>query len=197
MTSQGDERLILDSRLPLLGIAAWSGTGKTTLLEQLLPRLVEKGIQVAVIKHAHHEFDVDQPGKDSHRLRQAGAVPMLVASRARLALMMETPGRVEADLAELVEMVGLHDPDLVLVEGFKAWPLPKLELHRPGLGKSLRAEQDPWIRAVASDVEVSLPEDVQWLDLNDLAAITDWIAAWPARWPTECRQRRPSQEGER
>ncbi len=186
MTSPGHESLTLEPRLPLLGIAAWSGTGKTTLLEQLLPRLGDRGIRVAVIKHAHHGFDVDQPGKDSHRLRQAGAVPMLVASRARLALMMETPGRDEADLAALVEMVGLHRPDLVLVEGFKAWPLPKLELYRPHLGKPLRAEQDPWIRAVASDVELSLPGDVQWLDLNDLGAITDWIAAWPSRWPTEC-----------
>jgi molybdopterin-guanine dinucleotide biosynthesis protein B len=188
MTSHGHESLTLDARLPLLGIAAWSGTGKTTLLEQLLPRLADRGIRVAVIKHAHHGFDVDQPGKDSHRLRQAGAAPMLVASRARLALMMETPGRDEADLASLVEMVGLHRPDLVLVEGFKAWPLPKLELYRPDLGKSLRAEQDPWIRAVASDVPLSLPLDVQWLDLNDLDAITDWIAVWPSQWPSECNR---------
>lgn len=188
------ESLSFDDELPLLGIAAWSGTGKTTLLEQLLPRLGERGLRVAVIKHAHHAFDVDQPGKDSHRLRQAGASPMLVASRTRVALMMETPGREEADLAELIEMVRPQHPDLVLVEGFKAWPLPKLELHRPEVGKSLRVAEDPWVRAVASDASLALPEGVEALDLNDLEALTDWIAAWPARWPTSQWPRRRTRE---
>ena len=183
MTASVPERLPFDDALPVLGIAAWSGTGKTTLLERLLPRLGERGLRVAVIKHAHHAFDVDQPGKDSHRLRQAGASPMLVASRARVALMMETPGREEADLAALIEMVRPQRPDLVLVEGFKAWPLPKLELHRPEVGKPLRVAEDPWVRAVASDASLTLPEGVEALDLNDLEALADWIAAWPARWP--------------
>jgi molybdopterin-guanine dinucleotide biosynthesis adapter protein len=177
--------LPLDEDLPLLGIAAWSGTGKTTLLEQLLPRLRERGLRVAVIKHAHHGFDVDQPGKDSHRLRQAGAAPMLVASRARLALMLETPDQAEPDLAQLVALVATQRPDLVLVEGFKAWPLPKLELHRPALGKPLRVAEDPWVRAVAADERLALPAGIEALDLNDLEALTDWIAAWPARWPVE------------
>ena len=182
----GDQApLLLEASLPLLGIAAWSGTGKTTLLEALLPRLAERGLRVAVIKHAHHTFDVDQPGKDSHRLRQAGAAPMLVASRGRLAMMMETPGQQEPDLAQLVALVATQRPDLVLVEGFKAWPLPKLELHRPALGKPLRVAQDPWVRAVASDEPLALPPGVEALDLNDLAALADWIAAWPARWPRE------------
>ncbi|MDI5934305.1 molybdopterin-guanine dinucleotide biosynthesis protein B [Halomonas kalidii] len=185
MSQTRHQRLNLDERLPLLGIAAWSGTGKTTLLERLLPRLGERGLRVAVIKHAHHGFDVDQPGKDSYRLRQAGAAPMLVASRARLALMMETPGRDEPDLGQLVEMVRLQAPDLVLVEGFKAWPLPKLELYRPEVGKSLRVAEDPWVKAVASDSPLVLPEGVEALDLNDLEAITAWIAAWPSRWPGE------------
>jgi len=184
--------LPLDAAMPLLGIAAWSGTGKTTLLEALLPRLAERGLRVAVIKHAHHTFDVDQPGKDSHRLRQAGAAPMLVASRERLALMMETPGQQEPDLARLVALVATQAPDLVLVEGFKAWPLPKLELHRPALGKPLRVAEDPWVRAVASDAPLTLPEGVEALDLNDLAALADWIAAWPARWPRERRPRAAS-----
>ncbi|AXY40753.1 molybdopterin-guanine dinucleotide biosynthesis protein B [Halomonas sp. JS92-SW72] len=184
--------LPLDASLPLLGIAAWSGTGKTTLLEALLPRLAERGLRVAVIKHAHHTFDVDQPGKDSHRLRQAGAAPMLVASRERLALMMETPGQQEPDLARLVALVATQAPDLVLVEGFKAWPLPKLELHRPALGKPLRVAEDPWVRAVACDAPLALPEGVETLDLNDLAALADWIAAWPARWPEERRPRASS-----
>lgn len=183
MSEHVPERLPFDDALPVLGIAAWSGTGKTTLLERLLPALRERGLRVAVIKHAHHAFDVDQPGKDSHRLRQAGASPMLVASRARVALMMETPGREEADLAALIEMVRPQRPDLVLVEGFKAWPLPKLELHRPEVGKPLRVAEDPWVRAVASDTALALPEGVEALDLNDLEALADWIAAWPARWP--------------
>lgn len=185
--------LNLDEHLPLLGIAAWSGTGKTTLLEALLPRLSERGLRVAVVKHAHHAFDVDQPGKDSHRLRQAGASPMLVASRARLALMMETPDQEEADLQALIAMVATQRPDLILVEGFKEWPLPKLELHRPALGKPLRVGRDPWVRAVATGATLTLPEGVERLDLNDLQAMTDWIAAWPGRWPAE-RHPRPTRE---
>lgn len=179
----------LEDDLPLLGIAAWSGTGKTTLLERLLPALRERGLRVAVIKHAHHAFDVDQPGKDSHRLRQAGAEPILVASRARVALMMETPDREEADLAELIEMVRPQRPDLVLVEGFKAWPLPKLELYREAVGKPLRAAEDAWIVAVASDGAPDLPDDVERLDLNDPERLADWIAAWPSRWPDRRRPR--------
>ncbi|AZV32600.1 molybdopterin-guanine dinucleotide biosynthesis protein B [Cobetia sp. ICG0124] len=137
------------SACPLLGIAAWSGTGKTTLLEQLLPALRERGLRVAVIKHAHHAFDVDTPGKDSHRLRSAGATPMLVASAQRFALMMETPDQQEADLEQLVAQLDGLAVDLILVEGFKQWPLPKLELHRAAVGKPLRALHDPWIRALA------------------------------------------------
>lgn len=178
-------RLPFDTELPLLGIAAWSGTGKTTLLEALLPRLTAHGLRVAVIKHAHHAFDVDQPGKDSYRLRQAGATPVLVASSARWAMMMETPEQQEADLAQLIEVVRVQRPDLVLVEGFKNWPLPKLELYRDIVGKSLRVAEDPWIKAVASQPAVTVPEGVDWLDLDDLEAITRWIAAWPQRWRHE------------
>lgn len=185
MSALTDAPLPFDDALPLLGIAAWSGTGKTTLLEQLLPRLTARGLRTAVIKHAHHAFDVDQPGKDSHRLRQAGASPMLIASRARLALMMETPDQPEADLAQLIEMIRPQQPDLVLVEGFKAWPLPKLALHREAVGKPLRVAEDPWIRAVASTESLALPPGVDGLDLDDLEAIADWVAAWPGRWPAE------------
>ncbi|WP_072822073.1 molybdopterin-guanine dinucleotide biosynthesis protein B [Modicisalibacter ilicicola] len=183
---------LANETLPLLGIAAWSGTGKTTLLEALLPRLAERGVRVAVIKHAHHGFDVDQPGKDSHRLREAGAAPMLVASKARFALMMETPDRGEADLAMLIEQVRPLQPDLVLVEGFKAWPLPKLELFRPVLEKPLLARDDEWVHGVASDEPLDLPADVEALDLNDLVALTDYIAAWPGQWS---RRRSPRGSG--
>lgn len=183
---------LANETLPLLGIAAWSGTGKTTLLEALLPRLGERGLRVAVIKHAHHSFDIDQPGKDSHRLREAGAMPMLIASRSRFALMMETPDRDEADLTMLIDQVRPLKPDLVLVEGFKAWPLPKLELHRPVLGKPLLACEDVWIHAVASDETLALPGGVALLDLNDLGALASYIAAWPSQWP-ECRRPRESE----
>lgn len=183
---------LANETLPLLGIAAWSGTGKTTLLEALLPRLAERGVRVAVIKHAHHGFDVDQPGKDSYRLRAAGAAPMLVASKARFALMMETPDRTEADLAMLIEQVRPLHPNLVLIEGFKAWPLPKLELFRPVLEKPLLADSDDWVVGVASDEALSLPEGVEALDLNDLDALTDYIAAWPQQWH---QRRQPRKTG--
>ncbi|MFD2189800.1 molybdopterin-guanine dinucleotide biosynthesis protein B [Pistricoccus aurantiacus] len=176
--------------LPLLGIAAWSGTGKTTLLENLLPRLKDRGLQVAVIKHAHHRFDIDQPGKDSHRLREAGAAPMLIASRARVALMMNTSERGEPDLAALIEMLRPLAPDLVLVEGFKQWPLPKLELYRQEVGKTLRAWEDPWIHAVASPQSLELPKDVTALRLDDIDAIANWVATWPERWASRRGPRR-------
>lgn len=184
---------ITNETLPLLGIAAWSGTGKTTLLEALLPRLREQGLRVAVIKHAHHRFDVDQPGKDSHRLREAGAAPILIASRARLALMMETPGGQEPELPLLIDQLRPLRPDLVLVEGFKAWPLPKLELFRPVLGKPLMAFKDAWVYAVASDEALALPTAVEALDLNDHDALSAYIAAWPGRWQA---RRCPREDGE-
>lgn len=175
--------------LPLLGIAAWSGTGKTTLLEALLPRLKAAGLRVAVIKHAHHRFDIDQPGKDSYRLREAGAMPIVIASRARFAVMMETPDQPDVDLAMLIDQVRPSKPDLVLVEGFKAWPLPKLELHRPALGKPLLAYDDPWVHAVASDKAVALPEDVALMNLNDRDALMDFIVAWPRHYRSYRRPR--------
>ncbi len=171
-----------DIDTPLLGIAAWSGTGKTTLLEALLPALRARGLNVAVIKHAHHDFDVDVPGKDSHRLRKAGAAPMLVASGKRFALMMETPGQEEPCLPTLLDQVLKLSPDLVLLEGFKQWPLPKLELYREAVGKSLLALEDPWVRAVATTDEVTLPADVERLNLDDHAALLAWLIAWPAQW---------------
>lgn len=183
-------RLDLDNEsLPLLGIAAWSGTGKTTLIEALLPRLRDAGLAVAVIKHAHHDIEVDRPGKDSHRLRMAGAAPMLIASRERMALTMETPDQAAPDLARLLDQVRPFEPDLVLIEGFKRWPLPRLELHRASLDQPLLAFEDPWVRAVASDVAVDLPEGVTRLELDDGEALARYIGAWPACWTT-CRHPR-------
>lgn len=169
----------LAAPFPVLGVAAWSGTGKTTLLEKLLPRLGEQGLQVAVIKHAHHSFDVDQPGKDSYKLRSAGAAPMLIASRDRFALMQETPGQEEPDLAQLLAILAPHKPDLVIVEGFKAWPIPKLVLYREGIGDAAILS-DPWVEAVALSAPspIALAGSVQQLDLNDSEAIARWIIAW-------------------
>ena len=169
----------LTASFPILGIAAWSGTGKTTLLEKLLPLLAAYGLKVAVIKHAHHSFEVDQPGKDSYKLRSAGAAPVLVASRQRFALMQETPDQEEPDLAELITMMVPHHPDLVIVEGFKAWPIPKLVLYRDGVGDSAILT-DPWVEAVALSAPspIDLTSCVAQLNLDDSDAIARWIVTW-------------------
>lgn len=169
----------IDSPFPVLGIAAWSGTGKTTLLAQLLPRLREKGLRVGVIKHAHHSFDVDQPGKDSYKLRQAGAAPMLIASRERFAMMQETPGQEEPDLGYLLSLMITQTPDLVIVEGFKAWPIPKLVLYRAGIGDVSIVSGD-WVQAVASSGSLppSIRPTAKRLDLNNIEAITEWVIEW-------------------
>lgn len=184
----GESFPALDCDIPILGIVAWSGTGKTTLLEALLPRLDASGWRTAVIKHAHHDFDIDKPGKDSHRLREAGAAPMVVASGRRFAVMMETPGQTEPDLPALIAQVAMLHPSLILVEGFKAWPISKLELHRGSRKRSLLAENDPRVEAIAckpreisAEVLLSLPERIVRLDLDDLDAIHDWIVSWASR----------------
>lgn len=169
----------VDSPFPVLGVAAWSGTGKTTLLAQVLPRLRAHGLEVGVIKHAHHSFDIDQPGKDSYQLRQAGAAPMLIASRQRFALMQETPGQDEPDLSQLLALMTPHQPDLVIVEGFKAWPIPKLVLYREGVGDpSIVSGQ--WVQAVATSgpAPEALSATVAHLNLNDIEAVTQWVIRW-------------------
>lgn len=169
----------LTASFPILGIAAWSGTGKTTLLEKLLPQLSEHGLKVAVIKHAHHSFDVDQPGKDSYKLRSAGAAPVLVASRQRFALMQETPDQEEPDLAQLITMMSAHNPDLVVVEGFKTWPIPKLVLYRDGIGDAAILT-GPWVEAVAISASppIQLADSVAQLNIDDSEVIAQWIVAW-------------------
>ncbi|MBZ5488242.1 molybdopterin-guanine dinucleotide biosynthesis protein B [Halomonas aquamarina] len=169
---------------PVLGIAAWSGTGKTTLLTQLLPCLRNAGLDVGVIKHAHHSFDVDTPGKDSYKLRSAGASPMLIASSERFALMQETPGQNEPDLDALLSMMAHHQPDLVIVEGFKAWPIPKLALYREGVGDASLLD-DAQLQAVAleQDSLIELASHVKRLDLNDIEAIARWVISWVGAQP--------------
>lgn len=158
----------------VIGLAGWSGAGKTTLLRRLIPFLVGRGLRVSTVKHAHHNFDVDQPGKDSWEHRQAGAQEVVVASAQRWALMHELRGGAEPDLAEL--LARLSPVDLVLVEGFKRGGQPKLEVFRAANGKPMMHPDDPSIVAVASDEPVpdlALP----WLQLDDIPAIAEAVQA--------------------
>jgi len=165
--------LEMTAGLRVIGFAGFSGSGKTTLIEQLIPRFVERGLRVSLIKHAHHAFDIDTPGKDSYRHRQAGASEVLISSNQRWALMHELRGEVEPDLQMQLQRFSLCD--LVLVEGYKQAAIPKIEVHRPSMGRSLLHPSDPHIVAVASDgpVVTALPV----LDLNDYDAMTSFIIA--------------------
>ncbi len=155
----------------LVGLIGWSGAGKTTLLARLIPELRARGHSVSTIKHAHHGFDIDKPGKDSHVHREAGASEVLVASARRWALIHELRDEAEPSLAELLSH--LSTVDLVVVEGFKRDSHPKIEIHRPDLGKPLMQPDDPCIRAVASDVTLDLAVPV--LDLNNPGAVADFV----------------------
>jgi molybdopterin-guanine dinucleotide biosynthesis protein B len=165
----------------VLGLAGWSGSGKTTLVVRLIPELRQRGMTVSTLKHAHHAFDVDQPGKDSYEHRQAGASEVMVASSARWALMHEHRGAPEPSLAELLPR--LSQVDLVLVEGFKRDTHPKLEIHRPSLGKPLLCREDRMIRGVASEVPLAdLP--VPCLALDNVPAIASFVIEHAAPWPS-------------
>ncbi len=163
--------------LPLLGFCAFSGTGKTTLLKQLLPILKAHGLHTGVIKHAHHQFDVDHEHKDSHELRKAGTTQMLIASRRRMAVITEfDSGHNEPSLEEILQALDPELLDLVLVEGFKHEQFPKIELHRPSMGRTLLCATDPSIIAVATDAPLfPSPIHLPVLDLNDINGIADFI----------------------
>ena len=163
--------------IPVLGFSAYSGTGKTTLLRKLIPLLREEGVQVAVIKHAHHDFDIDIPGKDSYELRKAGADQVLIASDRRRALITETVPATDPELAELVDTIDVSDVDLILVEGFRHLPFSKIELHRPSLGKPLIFPEDSSIMAIATDAPVEAGELTQ-LDINNPRQIVTYIKSW-------------------
>ena len=147
-----------DVRMKLFGIAGYSGSGKTTLIERLIPLLVKEGLRVSLIKHAHHEFDVDHPGKDSHRHRVAGCTEVLVSSSVRWALMHELRGAPEPTLQEQVKQ--LAPCDLVLVEGFKHAAIPKLEVHRKAADAPLLHPDDPHVIGIATDepLDTQLPQ---------------------------------------
>lgn len=170
--------MLVNAHVPILGFAAWSGTGKTTLLAKVLPRLRDRGLRVAVVKHAHHSFDVDHPGKDSYELRKAGAAQMLIASRARWALMVEHARDREPRLDEVLLELDQGALDLVLVEGFKEERFAKIELHRPSLGAPLLYPRDDTIIAVATDAPLPKPTRLPLLDLNRPDDIAEFVIDW-------------------
>ena len=156
--------------MQLFGFAGWSGSGKTTLIEQIIPLLKARGLTVSLIKHAHHDFDVDVPGKDSWRHRKAGCREVLVSSSRRWALMHELDGGDEPTLAELVDR--LSPCDIVLVEGFKRADIPKLEVHRPSVGKPPLFPIDPHIIAIATDAPERFADSgLPVLDLSNVQSI--------------------------
>ncbi|WP_150145403.1 molybdopterin-guanine dinucleotide biosynthesis protein MobB [Enterobacter bugandensis] len=163
----------------VLAISAWSGTGKTTLLKKLIPALCARGIRPGLIKHTHHNMDVDKPGKDSYELRKAGAAQTMVASNQRWALMTETPDEAPLDLAYLVSRMDHSMLDLVLVEGFKHEAVPKILLFRSDAGHDIsELTLDEYVIAVASDVALDI--EVPVLDLNDEDGIAEFIVKWCA-----------------
>jgi molybdopterin-guanine dinucleotide biosynthesis protein B len=157
--------------MKIIGIAGYSGSGKTTLIEKVIPILVREGLRVSLVKHAHHEFDVDQPGKDSHRHRHAGCSEVLVSSSKRWALMHELRGAAEPTLDE--QLKHLSPCDLVIVEGFKNEPIAKLEVHRRAGHAPLLYPEDPHVVAVATDepLDTRLPQ----IDLDDAEGVARFI----------------------
>lgn len=162
--------------LPLLGITAYSGTGKTTLLKQIIPLLKQRHVRVGLIKHTHHDMEVDKPGKDSYELRKAGAAQTLVASQQRWALMTETPNNSEMDLRYLASRFDPDSLDLILVEGFKHETIDKIALFRSEVGKPLNGLIDQYVVAIASNeiIDTHVPQ----LDINNPEQIADYIVSW-------------------
>ena len=158
--------------MQIFGLAGWSGSGKTTLIVNLIPELVGRGLSVSTMKHAHHEFDIDQPGKDSYEHRQAGASEVIISASKRWALMHEVRNEEEPSVDELISR--MTPVDLLLVEGFKWHAHPKMEIHRPAIGKPLLQTNDPEIIAIASDEKLT-NLSVPVFDLNDIMGIADFI----------------------
>jgi molybdopterin-guanine dinucleotide biosynthesis protein B len=173
--------MLSNAHLPIIGLAAHSGTGKTTLLKELLPLLSARGLRVGVVKHAHHSFDLDHPGKDSYELRKSGAAQMLIASRSRWALMVEHMRDREPRLDEVLLELDQAALDLILVEGFKDEPFPKIELHRPSLRRPLLFPDDDAIIAVATDAPLQDTKSLPQMDLNRPGEIAAFIFDYAMR----------------
>jgi molybdopterin-guanine dinucleotide biosynthesis protein B len=163
------------TRVPLIGFAAFSGTGKTTLLKAIIPLLKARGLRLGVIKHAHHAFAIDKPGKDSFELRSAGATTVMLSSSARRAMITELERQQEPSLAEELSHFDIDSVDIILVEGFKREPFRKIELHRPALAMPLLFPDDPSIIAIASDAPLLREAAIPLLDLNQPGQIADFI----------------------
>ena len=164
-----------NARVPLLGFAAYSGTGKTTLLTKLIPRLMAEGLRIGLIKHGHHDFEIDHPGKDSYELRRAGASPVMLSSSRRRAVITEHRPPREPVLNDELAHFDQTSLDLILVEGFKREAFPKIELHRPALGKPLLFPEDRTIIAIATDAALAPEPPIPRLDLNDPDRIARFI----------------------
>jgi len=162
-------------KTPHVGFTAYSGTGKTTLLIKLITILADKGIRVGIIKHAHHTFDIDQPGKDSYQLRKAGASEMLIGSVNRWALMVDAEKDQEFTLEDHIQRLDQDNLDLILVEGFKLEVIPKIELTRPSLGNDLFFPNDDNVIAVATDEPLTIETDLPMLDINNPNQIAAFI----------------------
>lgn len=173
--------MLNNAHLPIVGFAAFSGTGKTTLLKELLPMLSRRGLRVGVVKHAHHSFELDHPGKDSYELRKSGAAQTLIASRTRWALMVERTRDREPRLDEVLLELDQAALDLILVEGFKDEHFPKIELHRPSLRRPLLCLADDAIIAVASDAPLDDCRQLPRLDLNRPEEIAAFIVDYVER----------------
>lgn len=159
----------------ILAISAYSGTGKTTLLQQVIPLLNQRNIRVSVIKHSHHNIDIDIPGKDSYLLRKAGATQTIVACDQRWAMVTETPNS-SLNLTDLIKQFDVNNTDLILVEGFKDEPLPKLVLFREAVGKPFEGLLNSHVIALASDQHYTI--SVPLLDINDIDSIVEFIINW-------------------
>ncbi|MGZ8250180.1 molybdopterin-guanine dinucleotide biosynthesis protein B [Methylomagnum sp.] len=167
--------ILPSAHVPLLGFAAFSGTGKTTLLTQLIPRFTAGGLRVGLIKHSHHDFEIDYPGKDSYQLRHAGASPVMLSSSHRRAIITELRVAREPSLNDELRYFDQTGLDLILVEGFKRERFPKIELHRPALGRPLLFPDDDTIIAIATDAPLPVEPAIPRLDLNDPDRIARFI----------------------
>lgn len=164
-----------NTQIPVLGFAAFSGSGKTTLITQLTPILKQNNLRIGLIKHSHHNFAIDKPGKDSFRFRAAGADSVMLVSKQRRAIITEFTADQEPSLEQQIKHLDQSSLDLILVEGFKAEKFPKIEIHRPTMAKPLLYREDNNIIAVASDTSLNLPESVVALDLNQPEMIAKFI----------------------
>ena len=161
---------------PIIGFSAYSGSGKTTLLEKLIPIFTKRKLKVAVIKHAHHSFDIDHPEKDSYKIRKAGAQQILISSQKRWAMIHEhETENSELSLQQALDQISVDNIDFVIVEGFKSAPISKIEIHRPSLGKPLISAKDNFFIAIATDDPSNIDTALPLLDLNDTSQIAHYI----------------------